>query len=177
MDSRKNSDCSLASSSSDDSDGVDDLSILKTMTARLHLETRRPSYIEWRAKIDKPALAYYTQDQEAHSSKSHTERKEEIETALEWLKRELVDMRSQDQSLARQLMKIHREIQRLRLEQSCEAHQSMLDEVQYTIEEVDEMADVCDMPMDADFLRIIKTPLTHFGVTRMNLSTRRFSLC
>ncbi|XP_070534040.1 protein FAM167A-like [Ptychodera flava] len=159
----------------DDSDEVDDLAILKSMTTRLKLKTRRPSYIEWRAKLEKPSLAYYTPDVATVSPKSHAERKEDIESAIEWLRRELIDMRSQDQSLARQLVQIHREIQRLRLEQSCEAHRDMIDEMQYTLEEQDEMADICEM--DPNLLKIMRTPLNHLGVTRMNLSTRRFSLC
>ncbi|XP_002738562.1 protein FAM167A-like [Saccoglossus kowalevskii] len=163
--------------SSEEDDTMDEMTELKAMTTRLKLQTRRPSYIEWRSKLEKPSLAYYNSSDDV-IGKSHQERKAEIDNALSWLRRELVDMRTQDQSLARQLMNIHREIQRLRLEQSCEAHRDMLDEVQYTIEEQDEMTDVCDMQaMDPNLLRIMKSPLGHFGVTRMNLNARRFSLC
>ncbi|XP_073668820.1 uncharacterized protein [Paramisgurnus dabryanus] len=41
-----------------------------------------------------------------------------IETALAWLRKELIEMRSQDQALIRQLMDLHDGIQELKLE--CE---------------------------------------------------------
>ncbi|KAM8840345.1 uncharacterized protein AB9W97_001205 [Spinachia spinachia] len=47
-------------------------------------------------------------------------RKLDIESALAWLRRELVEMRSQDQALIRQLMELHSGIQELKQELSEE---------------------------------------------------------
>uniref|UniRef100_A0A3Q3NBZ2 Si:ch211-153f2.7 n=1 Tax=Labrus bergylta TaxID=56723 RepID=A0A3Q3NBZ2_9LABR len=47
-------------------------------------------------------------------------RKLDIESALAWLRRELMEMRSQDQALVRQLMELHSGIQELKQELSEE---------------------------------------------------------
>ncbi|KAM8766836.1 uncharacterized protein AB9X84_005936 [Acanthopagrus schlegelii] len=47
-------------------------------------------------------------------------RKLDIESALAWLRRELIEMRSQDQALIRQLMELHSGIQELKQELSEE---------------------------------------------------------
>ncbi|XP_074542292.1 uncharacterized protein LOC141802628 [Halichoeres trimaculatus] len=47
-------------------------------------------------------------------------RKLDIESALAWLRRELIEMRSQDQALVRQLMELHSGIQELKQELSEE---------------------------------------------------------
>nr|XP_057903574.1 uncharacterized protein si:ch211-153f2.3 [Doryrhamphus excisus] len=46
--------------------------------------------------------------------------KVDIESALAWLRRELIEMRSQDQALVRQLMELHSGIQELKQELSEE---------------------------------------------------------
>lgn len=82
-------------------------------------------------------------------------------------------MRTQDQTLARQLLTIRSDIHQLKLARSCEQHQDMLDDVQSEMEELEEFADVLDLPTHC----LNDSPLKHLGVTRMNLSARRFSTC
>ncbi|KAK2830580.1 hypothetical protein Q5P01_018511 [Channa striata] len=52
----------------------------------------------------------------------------DIESALAWLRRELVEMRSQDQALIRQLMELHSGIQELKQELSEEEQEEETDE-------------------------------------------------
>ncbi|XP_072226531.1 uncharacterized protein [Leuresthes tenuis] len=52
----------------------------------------------------------------------------DIESALAWLRRELMEMRSQDQALIRQLMELHSGIQELKQELSEEEQEEELDE-------------------------------------------------
>ncbi len=83
-------------------------------------------------------------------------------------------MRSQDQQIARRLLSLRQDIHQLKLQRSCEEHQEMLDDAQSEMEELDDLPDVLDLP--ADYLNN-NNPYKHLGVTRMNLSTRRFSTC
>ncbi|KAM9339849.1 uncharacterized protein ABDE67_015579 [Symphorus nematophorus] len=55
-------------------------------------------------------------------------RKLDIESALAWLRRELMEMRSQDQALIRQLMELHSGIQELKQELSEEEPEEETDE-------------------------------------------------
>nr|XP_046274566.1 potassium voltage-gated channel subfamily A member 4-like [Scatophagus argus] len=55
-------------------------------------------------------------------------RKLDIESALAWLRRELMEMRSQDQALIRQLMELHSGIQELKQELSEEEQLEETDE-------------------------------------------------
>uniref|UniRef100_UPI0037E89FF3 alanine and arginine-rich domain-containing protein n=1 Tax=Semicossyphus pulcher TaxID=241346 RepID=UPI0037E89FF3 len=55
-------------------------------------------------------------------------RKLDIESALAWLRRELMEMRSQDQALVRQLMELHSGIQELKQELSEEEQEEETDE-------------------------------------------------
>ncbi|KAG7458267.1 hypothetical protein MATL_G00236370 [Megalops atlanticus] len=52
----------------------------------------------------------------AHGAGDHSPSQLDIESALEWLRKELMEMRSQDQVLIRQLMDLHAGIQELKLE-------------------------------------------------------------
>ncbi|XP_071356505.1 uncharacterized protein C20orf202 [Trachinotus anak] len=52
----------------------------------------------------------------------------DIESALAWLRRELMEMRSQDQALIRQLMELHSGIQELKQELSEEEQEEETDE-------------------------------------------------
>ncbi|GAA6222886.1 protein FAM167A-like [Lates japonicus] len=54
--------------------------------------------------------------------------KVDIESALAWLRRELMEMRSQDQALIRQLMELHSGIQELKQELSEEEQEEETDE-------------------------------------------------
>ncbi|KAF0044573.1 hypothetical protein F2P81_003731 [Scophthalmus maximus] len=112
-----------------------------------------------------------------------------IDDALEFLRKELVsddcyplgvklrrEMQVQDNRLARQLIGLRGEIHRLKVEQVCDRHKEMLDDATYELEECGEESDLlCDIPMKAAFA--LSTPLKHLGLTKMNINSRRFSLC
>lgn len=86
------------------------------------------------------------------------------------------EMRLQDQQLARQLMRLRSDINKLKIEQTCHLHQRMLNDATYELEERDELADLfCDFPLVNSFS--LSTPLKLIGVTKMNINSRRFSLC
>lgn len=59
-------------------------------------------------------------------------------------------MRQQDQQLARQLMQLRIELQRVRLLRSCNHHQALVDEVTNEAEEAKtyESSDLCELPPD-----------------------------
>jgi len=86
------------------------------------------------------------------------------------------EMQVQDNRLARQLISLRVEIHRLKVEQVCDRHKEMLDDATYELEECEEESDLlCDIPMKAAFA--LSTPLKHLGLTKMNINSRRFSLC
>lgn len=86
------------------------------------------------------------------------------------------EMQVQDNRLARQLIRLRGEIHRLKVEQVCHRHKEMLDDATYELEECGEESDLlCDIPMKAAFA--LSTPLKHLGLTKMNINSRRFSLC
>ncbi|XP_005146459.2 protein FAM167A [Melopsittacus undulatus] len=187
----------------------DHLRTLKALTEKLRLETRRPSYLEWKAKLEgqawkSPQPAGEEEEQTAEAKKGMGEtvplRKvqlhlngspaqdkvtltsgriggfESIDEALTWLRKELAEMRLQDQQLARQLMRLRSDINKLKIEQTCHLHQRMLNDATYELEERDELADLfCDFPLVSSFS--LSTPLKLIGVTKMNINSRRFSLC
>ncbi|XP_041951662.1 protein FAM167A isoform X1 [Alosa sapidissima] len=99
-----------------------------------------------------------------------------IDEALDWLRKELKDMRLQDQQLARQLMRLRGDINKLKIEQTCHLHRRMLNDATYGLEERDELSDLlCDGPVTPGFG--LSAPLRLIGVTKMNINSRRFSLC
>ncbi|KFQ64387.1 protein FAM167A [Pelecanus crispus] len=188
----------------------DHLRSLKALTEKLRLETRRPSYLEWKAKLEEqawksPQPAGEEDEEEATEAKKATGetvplRKvqlhlngspaqdkvtltsgriggfESIDEALTWLRKELAEMRLQDQQLARQLMRLRSDINKLKIEQTCHLHQRMLNDATYELEERDELSDLfCDFPLMSSFS--LSTPLKLIGVTKMNINSRRFSLC
>lgn len=185
----------------------DHLRSLKALTEKLRLETRRPSYLEWKAKVEEQAWKspQPVGDEEGNEAKKGAEdtvplRKvqlhlngspaqdkvtltsgkigdfESIDEALTWLRKELAEMRLQDQQLARQLMRLRSDINKLKIEQTCHLHQRMLNDATYELEERDELADLfCDFPLVNSFS--LSTPLKLIGVTKMNINSRRFSLC
>ncbi|XP_068229831.1 uncharacterized protein [Palaemon carinicauda] len=164
----------------------DDMSRVKDLAMRLKLATRRPSYLEWLGTI-KQKSQEMTNVLESHpplvleEGKPEEEptdevRKKNLQSALSWLRQELMDMRQQDQQLARQLMQLRIELQRVRLLRSCNNHQALVDEVANEAEEARtyESSDLCEVPPD---LRETFSPiLREIGVTRMNITSRRFSL-
>nr|XP_046269092.1 protein FAM167A [Scatophagus argus] len=173
---------------------TEDLDNVKALTEKLKLETRRPSYLEWQERVQsRPWTGAYSADgpdpEEQVVSMSATQRNESsevvvrnicgfdtIDDALEFLRKELREMQVQDNRLARQLIRLRAEIHRLKVEQVCDRHKEMLDDATYELEECGEESDLlCDIPMKAAFA--LSTPLKHLGLTKMNINSRRFSLC
>lgn len=153
-----------------------DLSRLKTTAQRLNLGTRRPSYVEWKEKyLDKSKRRSKPEFNTVHDQNGNdvltTERKDKINQALDWLRKELHEMRSQDQELARTLLTLRHDIHQLKMKRSYEEHKEMLEDVKCDMEEVQEMKDICDLPIDTP-----ENPLKRLGVTPMNISARRFSI-
>ncbi|VFV31508.1 Hypothetical predicted protein [Lynx pardinus] len=184
----------------------DHLRSLKALTEKLRLETRRPSYLEWQARLEeqtwpfpRPAAEQGECGEEEPSSPQrepgqHAPRNggasraagpqpagklegfESIDEAIAWLRKELMEMRLQDQQLARQLMRLRSDINKLKIEQTCDLHRRMLNDATYELEERDELSDLfCDSPLASSFS--LSTPLKLIGVTKMNINSRRFSLC
>ncbi|KAM4836778.1 protein FAM167A isoform 2-T4 [Thomomys bottae] len=192
----------------------DHLRSLKALTEKLRLETRRPSYLEWQARLEeqpwpfaRPAAgqedASLEEEECGHGdpllpprgSREHPppatpagggdgaprsmgklEDFQSIDEALTWLRKELAEMRLQDQQLARQLMRLRGDINKLKIEQTCRQHRRMLNDATYELEERDELSDLfCDSPLASSFS--LSTPLKLIGVTKMNINSRRFSLC
>ncbi|CAI9719071.1 Hypothetical predicted protein [Octopus vulgaris] len=149
---------------------------VKAMANRLKLSTRRQSYQKWCEKYIGssgvprfPPLTY----NEATDGKLTDDRKEGINNALGWIKTELEKMRDVDHTLATQLLSLRSEIQKLKLERSCENHQELLEDVKDELSERETLLTVCDIPYDMDD----ENPLKQIGLTRMNISSRRFSTC
>ncbi|XP_012312771.2 protein FAM167A [Aotus nancymaae] len=192
----------------------DHLRSLKALTEKLRLETRRPSYLEWQARLEEqtwpfPRAAAAVEPQasveegerggqepllplrepEQHPSPARSasqgtrplstgklEGFQSIDEAIAWLRKELMEMRLQDQQLARQLMRLRGDINKLKIEHTCRLHRRMLNDATYELEERDELADLfCDSPLASSFS--LSTPLKLIGVTKMNINSRRFSLC
>ncbi|XP_045318311.1 protein FAM167A [Leopardus geoffroyi] len=184
----------------------DHLRSLKALTEKLRLETRRPSYLEWQARLEeqtwpfpRPAAEQGECGEEEPSSPQREpgqhapgnggasraagpqpagklEGFESIDEAIAWLRKELMEMRLQDQQLARQLMRLRSDINKLKIEQTCDLHRRMLNDATYELEERDELSDLfCDSPLASSFS--LSTPLKLIGVTKMNINSRRFSLC
>ena len=78
-----------------------------------------------------------------------------------------------DQHLARQLLSLRHDMHQLRLSRSCQQHRELLDDLRSDLEEQDHLSDVLDLPNSM----LSDTPLRQLGVTRMNISARRFSTC
>ncbi|XP_074656037.1 uncharacterized protein LOC141909512 [Tubulanus polymorphus] len=157
-------------------DGETDLHMLKAMTNRLNLTTQRPSYIEWRTQyVDRPPLIRALQTIGVQNKPWTTDRKYEINQALDWLRNELEDMRNQDQLLARQLVSLRHDLQDFKLEKFCDEHKMCIEDARDELEEEDELSELCDSPITFGSLSA-RAPLKSIGVTRMNLERRRFSI-
>ncbi|XP_028253319.1 protein FAM167A [Parambassis ranga] len=176
----------------------DHLMSLKALTEKLRLETRRPSYLEWKARLEKEHFrAAGAGTDPIHVKPEGKQAKEaavksdvmqcklssgvlkgfkNMDEALTWLRRELTDMRLQDQHLARQLMRLRNDINKLKIEQTCHLHRRMLNDATFGLEERDELADLlCECPVTPGLG--LSAPLRLIGVTKMNINSRRFSLC
>ncbi|XP_041316788.1 protein FAM167B [Pyrgilauda ruficollis] len=153
----------------------ENLESVKALAAKLKLQTRRPSYLEWEARVRgwgaQPSPGHPRQQQGGGVCGFAT-----VEAALEWLRTELREMQALDQRLAQQLMRLRARLHRLKVEQACHQHKEMLDDATFGLEGCEEDSDLlCTIPPKAAFL--LSTPLKHIGVTRMNINSRRFSLC
>ncbi|KAM4712625.1 protein FAM167A isoform 1-T2 [Anableps anableps] len=180
--------------------GDDHLMTIKALTEKLRLETRRPSYLEWKARLEAESFKesrtgkFQLQEEregepvmykETASNSDKSQRKqpsgvlkgfENIDEALSWLRRELTDMRLQDQQLARQLIRLRSDINMLKIEQTCHLHRRMLNDATFGLEEKDELSDLlCECPVTPGLG--LSAPLRLIGVTKMNINSRRFSLC
>ncbi|XP_029937609.1 protein FAM167A [Myripristis murdjan] len=176
---------------------TEDLDSVKALTEKLKLQTRRPSYFEWQERLQSGPWKEGSADSSTLNPDSEgpvvntpvilrDDNSElvvrnicgfdTIDDALEFLRKELREMQVQDNRLARQLIRLRGEIHRLKVEQVCHRHKEMLDDATYELEECGEESDLlCDIPMKAAFA--LSTPLKHLGLTKMNINSRRFSLC
>ncbi|XP_044233428.1 protein FAM167A isoform X1 [Thunnus albacares] len=179
----------------------DHLMTLKALTEKLRLETRRPSYLEWKAQLEAESVRESGTRKSPIQVEPEGKRRDTLEEtvaksdvsrcklpsgvlkgfgnideALSWLRRELTDMRLQDQQLARQLMRLRSDINKLKIEQTCHLHRRMLNDATFGLEERDELSDLlCECPVTPGLG--LSAPLRLIGVTKMNINSRRFSLC
>ncbi|KAL8607693.1 hypothetical protein ACOMHN_039367 [Nucella lapillus] len=160
-----------------DSEAEGDLVVsrLKDTATKLNLNTRRESYLTWHAKYadEKRSLPEPKAVTAGTDGKLTKERKEKIDNDLKWIREQLVGLRHQDRSLARQLLGIRQELSSMRLAVSYEEHRELLEEAQDEMEDFRELSRFDDCPIDV----LSSSPLKHIGVTKMNLSSRRFSTC
>lgn len=165
----------------DENDNVcSHMNLLKEKTVKLNLSTRRPSYVTWRNECIeqsgrgiKAKLPNVRGDDSVNGNELTLDKRiDNIDCALVWIKQELQAMRTQDQDIARKLLSLRHEMNALKLQWSCDDHKEMLEEAQCDLEEMHELQDICDTPLDS----IQPDPLKQIGVTKMNLNTRRFSI-
>lgn len=165
----------------DENDNVySHLNLLKEKTVKLNLSTRRPSYVTWRNEciVDsgrgiKARLPSVRGEDSVNGNELTLDKRiDNIDGALVWIKQELLAMRTQDQDIARKLLSLRQEMNALRLQWSCDEHKEMLEEAQCDLEEMHELQDICDTPLDS----VQPHQLKQIGVTKMNLNTRRFSI-
>ncbi|XP_037100515.1 protein FAM167A [Syngnathus acus] len=165
----------------------DHLLTLKALTEKLRLQTRRPSYLEWKAKAEAERFRGSGSGEAGRKAGDSAVIRcqlpsgllktfETVDEALSWLRRELSDMRQQDQHLARQLVGLRGDISELRIEQACRLHRRMLNDATYGLEERDQLSDLpYECPVTPGLG--LSAPLRLIGVTKMNINSRRFSLC
>ncbi|NXX70129.1 F167A protein, partial [Spizella passerina] len=144
----------------------ENLESLKALAAKLKLQTRRPSYLEWEARVRGQRWGTPGGTPGARQSPPHPRERQPGGR----------EMQALDQRLAQQLMRLRARLHRLKVEQACHQHKEMLDDATFGLEGCEEDSDLlCTIPPKAAFL--LSTPLKHIGVTRMNINSRRFSLC
>ncbi|KAM9779133.1 protein FAM167A [Syngnathus typhle] len=166
----------------------DHLLTLKALTEKLRLQTRRPSYLEWKAKAEAERFRGSGSGEAAGRKAGDSavircqlpsgllKTFETVDEALGWLRRELSDMRQQDQHLASQLVGLRGDISELRMERACQRHRRMLNDATYGLEERDQLSDLpYECPVTPGLG--LSAPLRLIGVTKMNIDSRRFSLC
>ncbi|XP_061187547.1 protein FAM167A-like [Saccostrea echinata] len=144
---------------------------LKCKTRKLRLDTRRPSYLEWRASL-KRYRAENEHDLDRNKGVPNDQDFEKINNSLKWIREELTKMREQDQDLARQFLTIHSDIQKLRLEWSWQYHEFSLQDALIDYQEVEEIKRISDLPLVSD----TEMSLVDRGLTKMNLCHRKYSV-
>nr|XP_003471223.1 protein FAM167B isoform X1 [Cavia porcellus] len=140
------------------------LDSVKALTAKLQLQTWRPSYLEWTARVQSQAWRK-AQAGPSPGGPGAICGFNSVDAALEWLRRELQEMQAQDRQLAGQLLRLRAQLHRLKMDQACHLHQELLDEAELELE-LEPGAGLALTPL-----------LRHLGLTRMNISARRFTLC
>ncbi|XP_027969690.1 protein FAM167B [Eumetopias jubatus] len=140
------------------------LDSVKALTAKLQLQTRRPSYLEWTARVQSQTW-HRAQTRPGLGGPGALCGFDSMDSALEWLRRELREMQAQDQQLAGQLLRLRAQLHRLKVDQACHLHQELLDEAELELE------------LEPGAGLALAPPLRHLGLTRMNISARRFTLC
>ncbi|KAB7494396.1 hypothetical protein Anas_05383 [Armadillidium nasatum] len=120
----------------------------QNLLTRLRLSTKsNPTHIEWinglNNKSDARQLAevmspevvensegvFHLQEPEGGKELTQQQREKNMTKALNWIRDELTKMKEQDQTIARQLVQLQLEMQRLRLHKSCIQHEALLEEV------------------------------------------------
>ncbi|XP_003415509.1 protein FAM167B [Loxodonta africana] len=140
------------------------LDSVKALTAKLQLKTWWPSYLEWTAQVQSQAW-HRAQARPGPGEPGAICGFDSVDSALEWLRQELREMQVQDQLLAGQLLRLRSQLHRLKVDQACHLHQKLLDEAELELE------------LEPGAGLALASPLRHLGLTRMNISSRRFTLC
>ncbi|XP_042536686.1 protein FAM167B [Dipodomys spectabilis] len=148
----------------EDEEEEESLDSVKALTAKLQLQTRRPSYLEWTARVQSQAWCR-TRARSGPGEPGAICGFDSMDSALEWLRRELREMQAQDRQLAGQLLRLRAQLHRLKVDQACHLHQELLDEAELELE----LEPGAGLPL--------APTLRHLGLTRMNISARRFTLC
>ncbi|ELU10829.1 hypothetical protein CAPTEDRAFT_223646 [Capitella teleta] len=92
--------------------------------------------------------------------------------ALTWLRQELSQMKEQDEELARTLVKLRRELHKLKLERCSAEHRALLEDAIDAEQELHEPScRISDSIPEA-----LSPTLRNYGLTRMNITARRFSV-
>ncbi|XP_075395057.1 protein FAM167B [Tenrec ecaudatus] len=140
------------------------LDSVKALTAKLQLQTRRPSYLEWTARVQSQAW-HRARARPGPGGPGAICGFDSMHSALEWLRQQLREMQAQDRQLAGQLLRLRAQLHRLKVDQACHLHQELLDEAELGLE------------LEPGTGLGLASPLRHLGLTRMNISSRRFTLC
>ncbi|XP_006862225.1 PREDICTED: protein FAM167B [Chrysochloris asiatica] len=140
------------------------LDSVKALATKLQLQTRRPSYLEWSARVQSQPWRG-AQATPGPGGPGAICGFVSMNSALEWLRQELRQMQVQDQQLAGQLLRLRAQLHRLKVDQACHLHQELLDEAEL------------EMELEPGTGLTLASRLRHLGLTRMNISSRRFTLC
>lgn len=128
-----------------------------------------------RVLLDSPFNGYA----DTFSKNESIEFAEDLQTSLEWIRKELLAMRQMDQDLARQLLHLNLTLQRARLEQAREGHSDMLESVALEAQ-LEQEQSRCHWSEGGD----LQLEYTHsllegcrkVGLTKRNIAERKFSL-